>query len=89
MKIISLLVSVILIFVCGYFWIVARIFVGTREVEFLIWKSPYLKELFIWIIIGVPIVLLFQSEKFASSDEEEKPEDERAPPNESDTKFKD
>ena len=67
MKIISIGIQLCFVLLLAYLWIVARILVGTQEVEFAIWKSPYLKELFLWLAIGIPLVLFFQS---GSTDEE-------------------
>ena len=69
MRVLSFLTSIIIVGVLAYLWLVARVLVGTQELEWLVWKSPYLKELIVWLVIGVPMVLFFHG---SSSDEENK-----------------
>ena len=69
MKVLSFFTSVIVIGVLAYLWVVARVLVGTQEIEWMVWKSPYLKELILWLVIGIPLVLFFHG---SSGDEEDK-----------------
>ena len=69
MKFLSFFASLIVIGVLAYLWLVARVLVGTREIEWMVWKSPYLKDLILWLVIGIPLVIFFHG---SSSDGENK-----------------
>lgn len=78
MKLISIFSTLAVALILGYLWVVVRIFIGTQELEWLVWTSPYLKELFLWLVIGVPLILYFQndSDDDAKNDDGEQSEGE-------------